>query len=305
VSNLTDEDKRRIRELCFAARTGALGKLPEVVRNDIALLVKRIDDLDDKHESAESMVQWIERRLVDEVERTSAWLADSLDQVRIAELCVMEAKHSLEAVRALVAGGMYASGDEIIKRWDAVEEDFKRRGLIAPDPEPAALPAEEPPPAVAEAEPEPEPQPVEPLPPALVAQLSKAGQAEHAPVSTPEPIGTLSWTQPGDPMTEKQANVFRAILSAADADWRSQISQGRIAKVAGEKPGGMWAHLEALERKDYIRILDRGNSATPGVYLICERARPERPAAPKTDAELIAEALEAGKVTVCPPAHVH
>ena len=247
------------------------------------------------------MLRWMLERLKEDRSSQREWLADLVEQCRIAELQAMEADEAVKAVEALIAGGLHVHGDEIIKRWDAVAEDFKRRGLLPPDPAPAPAPdlLVEPPVII------------EPSEPTVAAPAHGAAEVIAASVvSEPDPParvpGGMSWTKHGDPLTEKQANVFRAILSAADANWRAVISQARIAKVSGEKAGGMWAHLDALERKDYIRILDRGNSTTPGSYFICERARPERDAPPKTDAELIAEAIAAGRVTkVSGPEVVH
>lgn len=106
-------------------------------------------------------------------------------------------------------------------------------------------------------------------------------------------------------LSDNQVALFGALVSVAGADWQAQISRGRLKEMTGINPGSLDQILWALEKKDRIRILDRGNSTTPTKFLICEAWRPERPAPPKTDAELIAEALAAGKVTPCPPAHVH
>lgn len=106
-------------------------------------------------------------------------------------------------------------------------------------------------------------------------------------------------------LTDKQQRVFDALTKVADADWRATVSQGRIASLSGLAAGGLIAHIDALAKKDYIRVIDRGGSKTPATYLICEEHRPARAAPPKTDAELIAEAMAKGKVTVCPsPDHL-
>lgn len=290
MSDLSEEDQKRVRQVRWAAIGKNFDNFP-VSKADVRLISLRLDALElAEHAVAEEMLRWMLERLKEDRKSQREWLADLIEQCRVAELQALEADEAVKAVEALIAGGMHVHGDEIIKRWDAVAEDLKRRGLLPPDPEPQP----EPPPEL--------PSPATPDPEPASAEAVVAPQA----LPVPRTPGPLSWTKPGDKLTDKQANVFRAILSAADAQWRAVISQGRIAKVSGEKPGGMWAHLDALEKKDYIRILDRGNRKTPGSYLICERERPMREAAPKSDAELIAEALAAGRVTkVDPPGAVH
>lgn len=296
MSSLTEEQLRRVRQVVYAATGGRLVDF-EIRKSDVELLAKRIDALDlADHACADEMLRWLLGRLKEDRKNQREWLADLLEQIRIAELQAMEADRAVEAVEALIAGELYAHGEAINQRWDAVEEDYRARGLLPPLAEAMPEPGPEPP---SEVRAEPAPTPPEP----------EAGAPEAAPPVEPaaEPpprsLGSLSYTQPGDPLTEKQERVFRAILAAAGDDWRATISQGRIAKASGQSQGGLWAHIDALERKDYLRVLDRGGSKSPAVYLICERARPaERP---KTDAELVAEALAAGKVTKCPPAFVH
>lgn len=290
MSDLTEEDQKRIRQVRWAATGKNFDNFP-VGKADVRLLALRLEALElADHAVAEEMLRWMLERLKEDRKSQREWLAELIEQCRIAELQALEADEAVKGVEALIAGGMHVHGDEIINRWDALAEDFKRRGLLPPDPEPQPEPPPELPPPTT---PDPEPASAE----AVVAPK---------PLPVPRSPGPLSYTRPGDALTDKQANVFRAILSAADAQWRAVISQGRIAKVSGEKPGGMWAHLDALEKKDYIRILDRGNSTTAGSYFICERARPARDAPPKSDAELIAEALAAGRVTKVPgPEAVH
>lgn len=297
MSDLTDEELKRVRQVRWAATGSNFDNFP-ATKADVRLLAVRLEALEmAEHAVSEEMLRWMLERLKEDRQSHREWLADLIEQCRIAELQALEADEAVKAVEALIGGGMHVHGDEIIKRWDAVAEDFKRRGLLPADPEPAPLP-QSPPAGAADSEP--------PLPANLIAQLSKPAQVALAPSPSPRAPGALSYTGAGDPLTEKQANVFQAILSASDVNWRAVISQGRIAKVSGEKAGGMWAHLDALEKKDFIRILDRGNSTTPGSYLICERARPAREAPPKTDAELIAEAIAAGRVTkVDAPGVVH
>ena len=298
MSNLSDEDLKRIRQIRWAA-TGANFENFPVGRADVRLLAVRLEALElADHACAEEMLRWMLERLKEHRTTQREWLADLLEQIRIAELQALEADEAVKAVEALLAGGLHVHGESILTRWQAVEDDYRARGLLPafsepaaePDPQPNPEPVPEPAP---EADPEPDPEPV-------------AETEEPPPEPEPPPPGLpggLSYTRPGDPLTEKQERVFQAILAAVEGDWRARVSQGRIAKAADMKPGGLWAHIDALEKKDYIRVLDRGDSKTPATYWICERARPaERP---KTDAELIEEALAAGRVTKCPPAFVH
>jgi hypothetical protein len=314
VTELTEEQLKRIRKIRWAATGSNWENAKNLNKEDVRILAVRLEALElGDYACAEEQLRWLLERLKEDRKFQREWLADLIEQLRIAELQALEADEAVKAVEAMIAGGIHIHGEEVIKRWDAVEDDFRARGLLPPLPGPT-------PPQIEGVS----------LPAELVAQMPKAGRKAHAPAKpalppapaaeppapealppepAPEPaprmIGTLQTTQPGDPLTEKQSAVFKAILSAAGEDWRARISQGRMAQVSGVKSGGMWAHLEALEKKDYIRILDRGSSVAAGFYLICERARPERPVAPKTDAELIEEAFAAGKVTVCPPAHAH
>ena len=306
MSNPPDP-RRRLRDLIHATVMGSLEQVKDLGRADVELLARRVEELElDEHACAGEFVPWAIKRMKDDLRQKRDWLEDAIEQCRTAELCVSEAQQVVAALEHLEKAAMYEPGGPINERWDAVAEDYRARGML-PEQEAAA-------PVVEVTEPPPEPAPMAPpikpepevLPDNLIAQLSKSAQAALKPAPPTRLPGPLSYTRPGDALTEKQGNVFRAILSAADAQWRAVISQGRIAKVSGEKAGGMWAHLGALEKKDFIRILDRGNATTPGSYLICERARPAREAPPKTDAELIAEAIAAGRVTkVEPPGAVH
>lgn len=308
MSNLTDAQKKRIQDVRWATNGKRLDGVKDLGRADIELLVARLDDLEiEEYSCAEELMKWIVKRLQEERDRQSEWLLDCLDQVRTAELLLTEADSALTAAKALVDGGMFTRGEAINKHWDDAVEDYRARGWL-----PELPAAEDKAPAIEEGPASATAPVVEP--PTIPTPAKVAKKAVRRPIAKPEApaeptprlLGALSYTRPGDPLTDKQANVFRAILSAADAQWRAVISQGRIAKVSGEKAGGMGVHLDALERKDYIRILDRGNSTTAGSYLICDRARPERKAPPKTDAELIAEAVAAGRVTkIEPPDVVH
>lgn len=193
-----------------------------------------------------------------------------LEELRITELMLSEATIAENAIEGLLAGDLFAGGDEVRQRWGKYEEESNKQfeiEQVAPEP---VVAVEEPPPMV-EARPEP-------------------ATAPSSPDTLPE----------AKTLTDKQQALFDALCRLADADWRVTASFGRLRTESGLSLGGISAHICALERKDMIQIFDYGNSKTPGNYIICHAARPHRDAAPKTDQELIEEAMAAGKVTVCP-----
>lgn len=215
---------------------------------------------------ADDIVRFALARLQHERHEQARLLDDLIEQLRICELQLHEADAGIRALTALLEGGLYDKGGTIIAKWDALEATYRDAGLLPPH-----APTEEPPHPV-----------VAPEAPPLVIR----------PAAEPD--------EPG--LTEKQQAVFDAMARLANVDWRVQVTFGRLSDETGVSRGGMSAHIDALDRKGYIRVIDRGDSKTPGTFLIAPEHRPERAAPPKTDEELIAEALAAGKVTVCPPA---
>lgn len=270
VSNLSEPQSQRLREIRLAADGKRLEKLT-LNRADVELLCTRLNDLEfEEYAQAEELLKWTLGRLREDRDNQRAFLVDCIEQARIAELCLMEADRAVTRVEEMLAGDLFIAGDGINARWDAVLRDVRARGLLGED----AAYQEEGSAGTAE----PEPPPPEPRPPA------------SAP-APPPPASTL---------TEKQDRLFRVIAARADAEWKVRLSQGALAHLSELSKGALWAHIEALEAKDHIRVLDRGDSKNPATYFVCEAVRPNRAGPPKSDAELIAEALAAGKVTVCP-----
>ena len=85
------------------------------------------------------------------------------------------------------------------------------------------------------------------------------------PDRTSDLLVPLDWEAPAYDLTERQQAVLDAIVSFSGEDGLTQASYKRISAKAGTAPGSIVAHIEALQRKGYLEIMQPGTSNTTSV----------------------------------------
>lgn len=260
---MTPDELERVRRLRW--------KGPEfagVTKADVALLVTRVEELSCDDYSAEEIMRRTLNSLEEDLRTARAYLADQIEMTRIAELQVRESEKARDAVKGMVDGGMFTSGDEVNRRWDAMEALYRAEGLL-PQPEPvdAVEPPVEalPPPP----EPEPTPEPVEPLPPCVQ-------EAPPAPAKAPPPP-----VEPGD----HEDAAFASLKAAAGDKPEIQISLSVLAAHSGVPKGSLVYVLKQLAFANRIEIISAPNTKgakPPNTYRFVVEAAPE-PDPPKVE----------------------
>lgn len=232
---LTDAERSRVDRIVWAVKWGRLEGLKDLSRADVALLAKRFEDLHtDGKDSAEELLQWLVRRLEEDLASQQEWLQECIANARTAELLVTEAGAALTSVKSLLAGGLYVAGDEIIKRWDAVEESCRARGLLPPDK--PIEPPKAPPPA----------------PPQEPAAVIAAPVEPKVIVPPPKPSG--SWPAPVD-HAEQDARMMAALKVAAGDRPEIQVSMKVLAEASGVAQGSAITVLRRLAELGRIEIV--------------------------------------------------
>jgi hypothetical protein len=236
----TDDVLKRIAAIrAFVDGYGA--KDEKITKDDLKLLIDRIEALDDREilNNAEAFVEWGLKRMEETLARNKEWLADCVEQMRVAELMVRESEHAVAALQHLVDGELFAHGDEINWRFDAMQALYEEAGLLlAPAPAPEEQPAPE---VVPEEAPEPF-VPREPPPTAL----------------TP---------------AEQETATLAAIERLAGDEASVQASLGELALSAGLPKGSIHAVLQRLSEGKKIEIVPyTGPGAKqPNRYVINDR----------------------------------
>lgn len=283
----TEAQLKRIKEIGWALN-GLPGHDTKITKEDVALLVARVDDLDNEQCScAEEIMEWTRDRLEEDLRQKRARLEDAVENARIAELMVREAERALAVVQALKDGGMYEHSDEINGRWDAIKALYAAQGMLPvpeaqeevdnPAPE-APEPAPEP---VAEAAPAPED--FSDLPPALVDQLSEdhPAKAAEAPVTPVQPPRTSAApVAPG----EQEDRLYAALKTLAAGEPKVQVRLAVMAEESGVPKGSCHAILQRLQAAGRITITKpppKNNVPQPNIYRFTDVAAD--PEAPETD----------------------
>jgi hypothetical protein len=250
----TKEQLERIQSIKWAAQRGRDGLAEaKLTPEDVVLLTERVEELDlEEYNSAEEIARFALKRLEEDLINKREWLAQCIEDGRIAELQVAEAVHALEAMRALLDKGMFASGDKINARWDAIEQEFLNTGaLLLPAPEgqdeetapevvvePESVKAEEPPP-------EPEPQ--------VEAPERIVESPEVQVTETPE-VALLT-------QAEQEDLIFTALVKIAEGRPQVQVGLKTLAADSGIPLGSV---LPVLRRLEAIRKIDIVPYTGPG-----------------------------------------
>lgn len=250
MTAITKEQAKRIDAIRVAVSFNSLGTMdPKFSATDVDLLLKRIegltrDDLNSPEDLLTFSADWLEENLC----RAKEWLADAIEQARIAELTVKETEEALAAVRELIAGKLYTHGDGIVARWDAVEADLRERGSLpeypaAPDPEPEAEP---------EAAPEPPPPP------------------------KTKPVRPVAMNVPASPR-EQEDHLYDALVAAAAGAPEIKISLKTACLSAGVALGSGLKVMRRLQADGRIEIIpDTSPGAKqPNTYRFVVDSEPE------------------------------
>lgn len=87
------------------------------------------------------------------------------------------------------------------------------------------------------------------------------GRWVRRPDRRPEYLVPINWQGPEAwDLTRKQRDVLNFLMTRADKDRYAIASMRDICRGAMANKGGIVAILDALDRKDYLRFIDRGDS---------------------------------------------
>lgn len=225
--------------------------------------------MSDEHDYANA-VEILEEalaRLIRERDNQREYLAELIEQGRIAELMLSEANVAVRAVEGLLAGGLYDPGGPILSIWDAREERLEAALRPPQAPQPVAFfDFTEIPWALVERFPEPEagPGPVETAAPPRMDNLAPsraAGRAQDAVKAAADDERTLS-----------------ALKRMAAGRPEAQVSLSALAPEADVPVGSLLFVLRRIADAGLIEIIPAPpgpGAKKPNTYRLLNGQRPE------------------------------
>lgn len=270
MPTFTEAEIKRLNELRrLDCATDERLKAASIKFDDFRLLLRRVAELDlDEYHSADELVNFMLRRLEEDLRASQAHLEEMVEMTRIAELLVKESTRALAATKALAAGELYADGAEVGIRWDELETEFRMGGFFPPQADPEAE-------AVAE------PAPVEPAPPPEEAPLLPPIPPEPAPLP-PAQLSKAAKRAIAAPMSAEQQEdaIYAALKVSAGDEPQVQVSTKVLAEASGVPQGSALHVLWRLEKAGRIEIIPTervGGAPLPNTYRFIDPAAAEEP----------------------------
>lgn len=100
-----------------------------------------------------------------------------------------------------------------------------------------------------------------------VERLGK-GRIVGRPDRTPDYLVPLDWKAPAWDLTKKQRETLDWLVSQADESGFVSASYRDICRGTSRTQGGIVAHMDALDKKDYLRCIDRGDHHRKASYRV-------------------------------------
>lgn len=98
-----------------------------------------------------------------------------------------------------------------------------------------------------------------------IAENNKAKWARR-PDRTSALLVPLSWTETDYDLTEKQDRIYKEIKARANPDGNTTASYKDLSDTTGVSNGSVAMITESLERKKYIKVVNRGGPNTKTTF---------------------------------------
>jgi hypothetical protein len=231
--------------------------------------------------SAAEILEHALGRLRHERDDKREYLADLVEQLRIAELMLSEATVAVAAVEALLGGDLYEPGGPIIAKWDGLEATMAAAGML-PGTVAAPVDVEDAPALIEhipEPEPEPEPETVEPFEP------PPEPEPPPAPPAPPTPKATGSGRiADAAKAADDDRRALEALHQLAGGKPEVQVSLAVIAGASDIPHGSVLFVLRRLADAGLIEIVPTPRSKgapEPNTYRLAPAAAPAPAPAPR------------------------